>query len=194
MRLMSKLLMWVFVVQAAVVGTSHFAQADGLTCSQDIDIMRGGDLVPWPWGSEVRFPWTAIQGVWSPANGDCGSYFVFQVGGNSASGTERFVQVTQYDPNSCRKVATGGGFENSRVIYASMTTGTKSFDLTIRAFDTSILKGELSRRRGTTNYSQDSSMAPNSIIVLTMYPRHNWEKRVSYELMKLQSTPSLLCD
>jgi len=164
----------------------------------DPSIQGGGDLVPWPWGNEVRFPWARIQGVWAPLGNDCNSNFVFKVGKMTDAG-DRFIQITQYDPRTCQKLASGAGYENARVIYASMTNGTTSFDLTVRAFDTSVLRDELMCQRNEAvgpaiGLGDSTSPTPGtSVIVLTLYPKQDWDKRSSYQLTKLQAAPTLLC-
>jgi hypothetical protein len=179
MRFLLGLLVLVFV---------SFQAPAGEMCVQDTNI-KGGDATPWPWGSELRFPWSRIQGVWAPFEGDCDSYFMFKIGNPNSVG-DRFIQITQYDPVTCKRIAIGAGFESDRVIYASMTSGNKSYDLTIRAFDTSVLKNQFS----WPFWEVYPTGPAKSIILLTMYPKKNWEKRVSYQMEKLQSTPSLICD
>jgi hypothetical protein len=159
--------------------------------------IQGGDLVPWPWGNEVKFPWARIQGVWAPLSNDCNSNFVFKVGKLTDAG-DRFIQITQYDPRTCQKLASGAGYENDRVIYASMTNGTASFYLTIRAFDTSVLKDELMCQRNQVaepviGLGDGNPPAGTAVIVLTLYQKQDWDKRSSYQLTKLQATPTLLC-
>ncbi len=176
------------------VSTSAIAQGRMFStiCKHESAIL-GGDGVPWPWGQEMRFPWTRIQGVWAPLSADCDSYFMFNVG-DATSGGERFVQITQYDPKTCTNVAVGAGYELNRVIYASMTDGMHSFDLTVRAFDTSVLQSSLSATAPACfDALGDTSQKTSSVVVLTMYPKEKWADRVSYQLEKLKSTPSLLC-
>lgn len=160
----------------------------GDLCVQESHI-SGGDAIPWPWGNEMQFPWTRIQGVWAPLTGDCESYFVFKVSKLTTSG-ERFIQIIQYDPLTCEKIAVGAGFENNKVIYASMANKGQSFDLTIRAFDNSIIDQE---SQDSTIISRPPLPSVKAVVVLTMYPKAKWEKRVSYQMEKLNSIPDLTC-
>ena len=182
-----KILLSTLMILVATVATSKaqandlpFPSCEGRNCNVEIQDGR-----PWPWGSEIRFPWTLIEGVWSPVERELGNYFVFKVSKENASG-DRVIQITQYDPYGCQKVAVGAGYENNRVIYAAMTTGSGSYDLTVRAFDNSVLK-----KADVTPSSV--TVGPKSTVVVTMYPRSNWNQRVSYQLDKLQSTPALIC-
>ena len=173
---------WIAALMILLAGS---AQAKDLCKGNNCDIgIQDGR--PWPWGSEIRFPWTLIEGVWSPVEQGLGNYFVFKVSKENSSG-DRVIQITQYDPYGCRKVAVGAGYENNRVIYAAMTTGNGSYDLTVRAFDNSVLK------KMTMVPEAIALPTQKSTVVVTMYPRSNWSERVSYQLDKLQSTPALIC-
>lgn len=161
-------------------------------CMRDPSI-KGGDHIPWPWGSEIRFPWTRIQGIWAPLALDCDSYFVFKVFKQSDNG-EKFVRVLQYNPQTCEKIAEGLGYELADVIYASMAAGSQSYDLSIRAFDTSVLEGQTARMSlAAPRLTMDQYAAAKSVIVVSLYPKFNWEKRTSYQLEKIRTNTALIC-
>jgi len=163
----------------AHLGTTETSAKD--KCSYD-SMLAGGDDTPWPWGHEGRFPWLSIQGVWVPMDGDCNSLFVFKT--QSVEGQNRVVQIVQYDPTSCQKLAWGVGVESERVIRASMVSKDgKSFDLTIRSFDESSMGGLLSAMSVRRN-----------VVVISMYPKGDWERRMSYQLQKVTNVPVMLCD
>lgn len=154
----------------------------------------GGDLIPWPWGSEIRFPWARIQGVWAPlSNGDCGSYFIFQKSAELIDG-KKVVRITQYDPQTCQKLSSGLGIESNRVIRALMSSSKKSFELSIRAFDTSVVeKLKTNTAVVSENAAIGRSYVAKSVIVISLYPRDKFDKNSSYQLEKIQSTPDLIC-
>ncbi|MFN7727642.1 MAG: hypothetical protein ACK5P7_00630 [Bdellovibrio sp.] len=172
--------------QAAPVNTNMCMREPGV---------KGGDATPWPWGSEIRFPWTRIQGIWSPLAQDCNSYFVFKVVKQSTNG-EKLVRVLQYNPQTCEKISEGVGFELSDVIYASMAAGSQSYDISIRAFDTSVLEGQTSGS-GASISSPMSSVntyaAAKSVVVVSLYPKFGWDKRTSYQLEKIRTNTALIC-
>lgn len=150
------------------------------SCGSDSTI-TGGDSNPWPWGRESVFPWLAIEGVWVPMDGDCGSLFVFQA--KNIQAQNRVIQVVQYDPSTCQKIAWGVGIEQDRVVLASMVTHQgKSFDLSIRAFDENAAPNVLLSPLG------------RNVVVMSMYPKGNWERRTSYQMQKVTNIPALLCD
>lgn len=173
------------------VGSAHASV--GAMCMRESSV-KGGDSNPWPWGSEIIFPWSRIQGVWAPLADDCSSYFVFKVGRVSQDGT-RFIRVQQYNPTTCEKIAEGAGYENRRVITASMVGGGKVYNLTIRAFDDSVLE-----RQGHPRYvpacSYETEAAAKSVIVVSLFPKSAdfMKSAANYRLEKITSTPNLLCD
>ncbi|GIL18818.1 MAG: hypothetical protein BroJett040_25690 [Oligoflexia bacterium] len=148
----------------------------------------GGDLTPWPWGSEIRLPWARVHGLWQSMSGDCRTWFLFKVGKPNSNG-ERIIKVIQYDPISCQVISSGVGYENKRVIYASMVGINGSFDLTVRAFAESDVIP-------SSRYAQEdpgSGKTTDPVVVIHMYPKGRWDNRVDYEVRKLQSTTEMLC-
>lgn len=160
-----------------------FAASAKDVCQYDRSFL-GGDDNPWPWGRESRFPWLAIQGVWVPVDGDCNSLFVFKT--KSVQGENRIVQIVQYDPTTCERLAWGAGVESEQILRASMVNKDgKSFDLTIRAFDESTV---------STGALSTLPSALRNIVVLSMYPKGDWERRMSYQMQKVTDVPVMLCD
>lgn len=159
-----------------------FAVSAKESCRYDRSFL-GGDDNPWPWGREARFPWMAIQGLYVPTDGDCSSLFVFKT---RDEGENRVVQIVQYNPLTCEKVAWGAGVEAEQILRASMVTKEgKSFDLTIRAFANSEL---------VTSSIALTPLAPQATVVLSMYPKGDWERRMSYQMQKVTDVPIMLCD
>lgn len=151
------------------------------TCKYD-SVITGGDSNPWPWGKEVRFPWLSLQGVWVPGDGSCNSLFLFKAQTNQ--GQNRIIHIMQYDPSTCEKLAWGAGLEADKVLYASMVTKEgKSFDLTVRAFDEATIPSALA-----------SSPLAENVVVMSMYPKGDWERRMSYQMQKVTDVPVVLCD
>lgn len=176
--------MRILLVLLLSLSFSFHALANAPVCSSTPK-PAGGDPRPWPWGFETPFPWTRIQGIWAPTlqDGTCSTYFVFKVGNKTDDGS-RVIRITEYDPTTCRKIASGVGVETEKVIYAQMTTGKSIFNLAVRAFDPAVLNNPLCL----------DSTSDESVIVLSMYPKSEWRQGTSYELQKLRSSTALICD
>ncbi len=180
------------ILMVGVVSTTSYANSE-MMCLKESGI-KGGEGIPWPWGNEIIFPWARIQGVWAPIGDGCGAYFIFKVGRVSQDGT-RFIRIQQYNPVTCEKIAEGAGYEYKRVITASMVGGGKVYNLTIRAFDDSVLE-----RQGHPRYvpacSYETEAAAKSVIVVSLFPKSAdfMKTAANYRLEKITSTPNLLCD
>lgn len=97
--------------------------------------MRDPTPVPFPWGSEMPFPWSFIQGVWLAEYGELRSYFSFKVVTSGERGIKQ-LEVKQIDPVTCKQVASGAGLESNRVVRAVMNNPSRGFSyrLALRAF------------------------------------------------------------
>ena len=183
------------VVGMSLIGTAgQAAPVNANMCMREPGV-KGGDATPWPWGNEIRFPWTRIQGIWAPLALDCNSYFVFKVVKQTANG-EKLVRVLQYNPETCEKISEGVGYELSDVIYASMAAGSQSYDISIRAFDTSVLEDQTSRSGASISFpisSVNAYAAAKSVFVVSLYPKFGWDKRTSYQLEKIRTNTALIC-
>jgi hypothetical protein len=95
--------------------------------------MTGDHFVPWPWGLEMPFPWSFVQGVWMAEYGNFKSYFSFRVVRES-NGLNQLV-AEQIDPRTCTVIARGVGFESGRTVRAQMTGAAGSvYRVSLRAF------------------------------------------------------------
>lgn len=167
------------VILMVVMGWSQASQAVS-SCRHESTI-TGGDDNPWPWGKEIIFPWLSIQGVWVPTEGDCNSLFVFRT--RSTQTQNRVIHIMQYDPTTCEKLAWGAGIESDRIVRASMVTKDgKSFDVTVRAFD----------ETSVNNFF--NSPLNRNVVVMSMYPKGSWERRMSYPMQRVTEVPVMLCD
>ncbi|MBX3039867.1 MAG: hypothetical protein KF789_04035 [Bdellovibrionaceae bacterium] len=93
----------------------------------------GDDLVPWPWGSEMPFPWFFVQGVWMAEKGDFRTFFAFRV--VKDKNDIRQLQVQQIDPESCELKASGVAIETNNIVRAQMTSSNGSvYRLSLRSF------------------------------------------------------------
>ncbi|MBX2988264.1 MAG: hypothetical protein KF802_10230 [Bdellovibrionaceae bacterium] len=81
--------------------------------------LGGDDFVPWPFGSEMPFPWSFVQGVWLAEHGEFRSYFRFRVLKNDDG--MRTLSVQQIDPVTCEQIAEGVGIEYGNVVWAQIT-------------------------------------------------------------------------
>lgn len=151
-----------------------------LICPGD-KFIKGGDPSPWPWGLEDTFPWGTVDGVWAPIEGKCDSLFSLKV--RTMEDGKRVLQIHQIDPVMCRRQGLGVGAEKNRIVTASMSNlQGVSFDVTLRAFNEQILSPL--RVLGVPN---------QNVLVLTMYPQGDWQRRKSYELQKIAEVPQMIC-
>lgn len=167
------------------LGSASFAAP---RCEIDRDHVTGGGDTPWPWGNEIRIPYSKVTGVWMTTSGDCRTDFIFKPSKPNARG-ERVTQITQYDPDACEIVSQGLGFEVGNVIRARMIGTKGAFDMSIHAFNENDVKD--------TQKSQCSNvpMGQGSVIVIKMFPQNGFDvNSVSYELLKLKNSTSMWCN
>jgi hypothetical protein len=177
-----KLIMLVVVVLGFYTN-SVFAGTDDVCISTSPKITGGSGVGAWPWGNEVDFPWTKIQGVWSTNDSSCSSLFIFKplAGGQ--------IEITQYDPNSCEVLATGKGKESTktgRVIKARMVKDGTSYDVTIRAFEN---QDSRTNKKAIFDGSDDSLA-----IVVSLYPSGKWHKQSNFTIKKVQNSTRMVCN
>lgn len=146
--------------------------------------VSGGDSVPWPWGNEIDLPWDNMDGIWRVVKSNCDSYFAFVPTKRKVSAGTHLTQVTQYDANTCEKIAWGYGTDNDRVLRSSMSNGRQSFSLTVRAFPRTLTQ---------ITPKVSGTIAEKSVIVLTMYPKRAWDQRISFELEKVSGAVKPTC-
>lgn len=139
--------------------------------------LKGGSN-PWPWGQETSFPWLGIEGVWQVSNSSCSNLFMFKVGGVMGTG-ERYIRITQYDPVQCKVLATGVGYEGSRVVKAVLTGQRGSFEMTIHAFKDSDLK---------------TSVGGGTVVVMRLRPIGSATVPNGYQLDRLQKSVRMVCE
>ena len=137
--------------------------------------IQGGGAIPWPWGSELDFPWESIEGTWRPVRSDCDSYFVVQATHKSAIRGAQVMRVTQFDHDTCERISWGVGTERERVLHVSMKDVRGTYGLTIRSFTKS----------SANNLRTNIDPELNSTIVLTMFPKYDLNERISFELEKV---------
>ncbi len=179
-----RILGFLIVAFALQAQASWVPMGDGLVCSKDQVVIRGGSN-PWPWGRETNFPWNGIQGVWQTSGSGCSSLFTFKVGSEIEKGA-RYVSISQYDPKACQETARGVGYENNRVVKAVLTGRTGTFELTIHAFRVRDLKpmGVLAAFDG----SQDA------VVVVRMRNMSSSARpKVTFQMERLKKNPVMLC-
>jgi hypothetical protein len=93
-------------------------------------ILGPGDY--YPWGKEIPFPWTSIEGVYHGKDKSGDTFYFFKI--RTQSKNQRTLDIYQID-KSCRWITRGVGFEYNRIVRAvvSNTLG-KSFEVTVQAF------------------------------------------------------------
>ena len=99
--------MMVAIVLSLLV--SHTVLAADNMCVNSTSRVKGGIDI-WPWGNEIRFPWTRIQGTWVSTESSCPTMFIFKPMQPNAAG-ERIMSITQYDALQCKILAVGIGYE-----------------------------------------------------------------------------------
>lgn len=122
-----------FAVRA---GDLPVSKSDILTTDVGVLTARPADHpVPWPWGAEMPFPWTFVQGVWFAEQGDFKSYYVVRVVKQKSNVNQ--LLITQVDPVDCETIATGVGYEQSRIVRAQMSlrSGGGAYRITLRSFN-----------------------------------------------------------
>lgn len=161
----------------------------------DISTMGGSDA--WPWGSEIKFPWTKVQGAWAPADGEINLAFVFQ-----AAKSNKIINIIQYNPSTCVVIATGVGVESDdveNVVIASMTGGGKSFDMTIRAFNAQDIRARIGGRSGgksSRTVEENDNGGPTNkgpVFVMSLYPKGKFKFNTSFQITKITNATDKVC-
>lgn len=106
----------------------------GISVSAMAQASGGDSWVPWPFGFEVAFPWSDIQGTWRVQQGGYVSYFSFKVVRERTSKGRQLVVRQMDSDQNCKFVATGVGYESENIIRAQMTGKSGTYRITLRAF------------------------------------------------------------
>lgn len=185
MKLMLLIVLALMPSLSFAVPAPRGASSTDLICPGD-KFIKGGDPNPWPFGLEDVFPWMSVDGVWAPIEGKCDSLFSLKV--RTMEDGKQVVQIHQIDPVQCRRQGIGVGAEKNRIVQAAMTNlQGVSFDVTLRAFNEQVLH--------PYKHSSPRSIPPmnQNVLVLTMYPKGDWQRRKSYELQKIAEVPQMIC-
>ena len=94
----------------------------------------GGGMLPWPWGSELVFPWRDIEGVWQAKTEGPGvpTYFSFRVIREFCG--ERVIIVKQLAADKKKVLAVGIGTETNRVVKGEIYASEEKLEITVRAY------------------------------------------------------------
>lgn len=149
----------------------------------------GGDFTPFPWGSEVVVPLQSLIGVWAPTSVECSTYFLFQR--KPSKEDLKIMSIEQYDPETCETVASGVGYEIDRVFRVVMasTKSDKFFNLTVRAFDSK----DLNKSKSSAQPDLNPRLNNQQLIVIHLYPNNEWNKRISYPLIRISPETEKIC-
>ena len=139
----------------------------------------GGEY--WPWGKEVNFPWSSIQGIWFARDSSgYSSYFSFKVLNQNQ---ERILRVEQYEGSNCVLIGRGIGYEKDRVVKARFTGYNGDFDLRIHVFkESDVIK------------AGRSFMGMKMITVMAMNPANNPGVSSTLKISKINANPNLVCE
>lgn len=111
----------------------------------DEGIVWGGE-VPFPFGTEIPFPWRSMQGIWATQSREVDALFSFQVQLDDRG--VKVLSVIHLDRVTRRVIGQGAGFANSeqKVVRAVMraTDGT-NYLIFVRVFKDLYKKSALSR-------------------------------------------------
>lgn len=133
----------------------------------------GTEPVPWPFGTEIPFPWDDINGVWKVVSGSKEVYFSFRVLPPSDDG-ERQINIQQINPRSCAVTANGIGYEIDRVVRGVMNGRGLSYRISIRAF--------LDERASAVN-------GPTQVTVLSISSSDAEGKAYFFQMAKVSAQP-----
>lgn len=151
----------------------------------DTTLPKGG-VNPWPWGSELTFPWTGIEGTWREQGTSCGSLYSFSILKDSKGA--RIVSVYEYDPHQCKVISAGRGVEQKKVVRAFMTGSTGPYQLTIHAFRHS----DLNSKKGTDVY-----LVPDPVMVMRKRQLRTdgrpSSKSYAFQLERVDKSPDMVC-
>jgi hypothetical protein len=186
------------VVAFMLVAGSCFAHAGNL-CQQAADPTEPNDWRPWPWGQEIQIPWRGLQGVWETSGGECENLFLFKVKSNQNG--EKLVQIVQYDPQSCRIVAQGLGYESGRYVNAQMVRQGQTYNLTIHAFNGTVMTESQNNDQQSPNMSvmnssditKGSRLSGRFVLALTLSPVGKWDDKSAFEISKVSNVTSMIC-
>jgi len=160
----------------------------GLVCgnNRSNEVPTGGPII-WPWGQEIIFPWSGIQGIWQVSGSNCSTLFMFRLIQQTA--TERVLDITEYDPSLCAVVARGKGIESNRVVRAVLAGANGSFEMTIHAFKQSGVIAQSSLRL------KSDDISTGTVVAMKIYPLGGKPtKRATYKIDRLEKNPAMLCE
>lgn len=133
---------WMLALGLCISATmAAFAEDENVTWepqqkSSNVAVLlrSGDDFTPWPWGAEMPFPWSFVQGTWIAEKGEFRSYYSFRVVKDSEE--SRQLEVTQVDPINCTIMAHGVAIETENTVRAQMSnTATGAvYRLSLRSF------------------------------------------------------------
>jgi len=151
----------------------------------------------WPWGAEMPFPWKGIQGTWSVYFNHQLIYFSFRTI-QSKNGANQ-LQIVQYDGRSCQILASGGGFEEERVVRGMvLMNGHSAKNITIHVFSEAAMNaaaasyGKENREEYDTEYQGAASRRDKTYTVLSVGGLND-EDSQSYQLQKVHASPTGIC-
>jgi hypothetical protein len=149
----------------------------------------------WPWGAEMPFPWKGIQGTWAVYLNHQLVYFSFRTI-QSKNGTNQ-LEIVQYDGRSCQVLASGGGFEEERVVRGMvLMAGHEAKNITIHVFSEAAMNAAATDYgRGERDERDDAistSRRDKTYTVMSMGGLNDANSQ-SFQLQKVNVSPTGIC-
>jgi hypothetical protein len=120
----------IFAFLMAVSSVCHALQTDGIIENSRYKIGPGDFF---PWGKEILFPWSEINGYHRGFDRSGEVIYYFNV--RTQKENERILEIWQID-SKCKIVARGAGFEYNRVVRGVLTKPSgKSYEISVKAFN-----------------------------------------------------------
>lgn len=140
----------------------------------------------WPWSMAMPFPWKGIQGTWKGIVDGEMVYFSFRTV-QSKNGTNQ-LEIVQYKACSCEVLASGGGFEEDKVVHGAIVVqGGAMKMIAIGVFSEEVMK--YNREEGLSNRARKARTYTVMNVGSSMYG-----ESANYELQKVHSSPFGVCN
>ena len=170
--------------------TSSLSSAAGM-CSRTSEFHANNGGLPWPWALALEISLRDVEGTWATPDGECKDLFSFKVTTDQAG--DQIVAITQYNPSTCRAIATGVGYQNGKSIFGQLSSGSgKAYDITIRAFSEDDVEraAEARIRRGTGG---PSGVGGNVVMAMSLFPVGQSDEQSADLISRVDASTNSAC-